>query len=64
MVLGNLKIMADSREVRVLRGMAWERAKGELKGMLCTYTNSVNYKLMKQAFNEFVKKVEDESLEK
>jgi hypothetical protein len=55
--------MTDSREVKALRNMAWERAKGELRGMLCTYTDSISYKSMKQAFNEFIEKVEDGSLE-
>lgn len=57
----------DSRELRALRTMAWERAKGELKSMLHTYyehdeygvfTNSY-FDQFSQALDKFIKQVED-----
>ena len=59
--------MSESREMRALRTMAWERAKGELRSMLHTYyehdergqfINSY-YKQYSQALKAFIKKVED-----
>lgn len=55
--------------LRGLRNMAWERAKGEIRGMLQTYytedyssSQKSRYEKMNEAFDNFVKYVEDEGL--
>jgi len=56
--------MGDSKELKALRTMAWERTKGEIRGILHTY-NSRHYEPngaffgINKAFREFVAKVED-----
>lgn len=56
--------MSDSRELRVLRMMAWERAKGELRSMLNTYWDDHDrFTAMNEVMTEFVKHVEDNALE-
>lgn len=62
--------MIESRELKAMRNMAWERAKGELFSMLITYYSSstsypedTNYEPMKKAINLFIKKVEDNGLQ-
>jgi len=48
---------------RLLRCMAWERAKGELGSMLQTFVHvagSWQYENMKMAIDAFVQKVEEE----
>jgi len=48
----------------VLREQAWERAKGELQSMLCTYCTGeeenghTRFRSMDNAINDFVKEVE------
>ena len=50
----------ESRELKVMRQMAWERAKGEIESMLCTYWETPSdYKNMKNEFDKFVQIVED-----
>lgn len=51
--------MEESREIRVMRNMAWERAKGELESILCTYYGNDNYDKFEEKLNEFVKYIED-----
>lgn len=56
--------MSDSRELKALRAMAWERAKGELTSMLHTYYSIYDetddyHGQFKQAFDSFVRQVED-----
>ena len=56
--------MHSDRELRAMRTMAWERAKGELNSMLHTYYNAYDetddyYSQFQQALNEFVHQVED-----
>jgi hypothetical protein len=47
-------------EELILRMMAWERAKGELRSMLVTYVNDMdNYKRLEIAIEGFIKDVED-----
>ena len=45
-------------EMKMMRAMAWERAKGELKSMLCTYNsgagNDDKFKDMDSSLTEFV----------
>lgn len=53
----------ESREIRNLRMMAWERAKGELQSMLCTYWNNGNFNQANTLINEFIKNIEDEELQ-
>lgn len=61
--------MADDKVLSALRTMAWERAKGELRGMLHTYydhspSDKVDSRLQKfrKATNEFIGRIEDEGL--
>lgn len=52
-------------EVTVLRQMAWERAKGEIRGMLCSYwptryrDDEEKAAGLEAAFEQFVQEVED-----
>ena len=55
--------------VSVLRGMSWERAKGELNAILATYYPNYDldnphdeYETFKKMVEEFIQKVEDEGL--
>ena len=58
--------MNESREMRALRTMAWERAKGELRSMLHTYYehderglfNNSYYDQFSLALEQFVEQVE------
>lgn len=54
----------ETREIRVMRNMAWERAKGELKSMLWTHYDfeSAKFDNFNKAVNDFIQKVEDEAL--
>lgn len=51
-----------------LRQMAWERAKGELKAMLCTFwhgdkgAGGDGFEKLNDEVNTFIKKVEDDGL--
>ena len=57
----------ESRELIVMREMAWERAKGELNGMLATYSGDKRdiekYHKFNNNYKSFVKYVEDNNLE-
>ncbi len=55
--------MEESREIRALRSMAWERAKGELESMYHTYWESPNYSAFVKLVEEFISKIEDEGLQ-
>lgn len=49
----------DSQGRQIIRLMAWERAKGELKSMLQTFVNEQErYMRLKKAIDEFIKDVE------
>ena len=52
----------ETMEMKMMRAMAWERAKGELKSMLCTYNggsgNDYKYKEMVAAIDKLTEKVE------
>jgi len=49
----------ESRELKVMRQMAWERAKGEIESMLCTYWETPSdYENMQNEFDKFVEIVE------
>lgn len=64
--------MAESLEIRTMRYLAWERAKGELKGILMTYNpdhipfsepnRTTNYDRMSDLVERFIKEVEDDGL--
>lgn len=44
---------------KILRYMAWERAKGELKSMLQTYVNEQEeFDILKEAIDNFIKDIE------
>jgi len=53
--------MSDSKELRTLRAMAWERAKGELNAVKQTYWSD-SLAEFDNVVEEFVKSVEDEGL--
>jgi hypothetical protein len=55
--------MDENKILRTLRMQAWERAKGELKAILCTYWYDSNYCEMEKAINSFIEIVEDNSLQ-
>ena len=56
--------MADSTQMRTIRAMAWERAKGELKSMLHTYwTDEDKYDVFHLELDNFIKKVEMDELQ-
>jgi len=52
----------ETMEMKMMRSMAWERAKGELKSMLCTYNggsgNDDKYKDMSVIVDDLIAKVE------
>ena len=54
----------DDLTWRILRAMAWQRAKGELHALLQTYVNSGDsgntFEKMGAAVEAFIKQVEDE----
>jgi len=55
--------MNESREIRNLRSMAWERAKGELQSMTHTFWGSnVNFEPFKKILDKFIKDIEDMGL--
>lgn len=52
---------------RMLRTQAWERAKGELRSMLCTFHTPENagdgqFELLEQNVEAFIVRIEDEGL--
>ena len=54
---------SDSKEIQIMRVMAWERAKGELNSILAAYwIDRESYEKMRDKVNEFVKDVEDNEL--
>jgi hypothetical protein len=47
-------------KIEILRYMAWERAKGELRSMLQTYVNDQEkFDILKKTIERFIKDVED-----
>jgi len=55
--------MSESKEViGTMRNMAWERAKGELNSILCTYYNDDYYEF-KSLLNIFITNIEDLGLQ-
>ncbi len=59
--------MSETMEMKMMRAMAWERAKGELRSMLVTYNNGPGignkFHDMDFAMQEFIKEVEDNELQ-
>lgn len=54
----------ESREIRNMRNMAWERAKGELNSMTHTYWESdERYKAFSEKLKLFITEVEFEGLQ-
>lgn len=60
--------MSDENLIRLLRGQAWERAKGELNSMLRTYhsshssTSEGQFEAASRLFDKFISEVEDHGL--
>lgn len=58
--------MSDEKVIRTLRGMAWERAKGELQSILQTYwdghSKDDKFKAMDAAVEKFISEVQDNGL--
>jgi len=58
----------DSREIRTMRHMAWERAKGEMRSMVASIWGdgglgvTEEFTKLNDAVEEFIKHVEDEGL--
>ncbi|MNQ45922.1 hypothetical protein D3C85_597210 [compost metagenome] len=58
--------MSDSRIIPAMRAMARQRAKGEMASMMDTYyadQDGDKYERFKEAFEAFVKYVQDEGLQ-
>ena len=59
--------MSETKELRSMRSMAWERAKGEMRSMLVTYYSSnaseSNYNKFLALMENFIKEVEGEGLQ-
>ena len=51
----------ESKEILTMRGMAWERAKGELRSYLQTFWSSYspNNKKLENGFDEANKRIEE-----
>jgi hypothetical protein len=50
-------------ELRVMRAMAWERAKAELRGMLTTYVeDGEGFEKAKKMVETFIRKADDEGI--
>lgn len=57
-------MMEESNEIRNLRAMAWERAKGELKSMVHTFwQNEYQFKKFNAVLEKFIEEVEDNALQ-
>lgn len=55
----NKSKILNSQDRQIIRLMAWERAKGELKSMLQTYvTEQEKYDKLKQSILEFIEDIE------
>ena len=55
--------MSESQEIRAMRHMAWERAKGELRSMLQTfYGEDDRFCALDEEIDQFIDKVEGEEL--
>lgn len=55
--------MAESREIRVMRTMAWEKIKGELQGILSTFwtvKDDDRYANVFFEIDKFITKMDDE----
>ena len=53
----------ESEEIKVMRKMAWERAKGELISILHTYYGDMEtYNRTEEVIEKFIKIVEDEGI--
>lgn len=52
----------ESREIAVMRRMAWERAKGELASMLQASFENNNYTSLDDSIRDFIEEVEDNGL--
>jgi len=56
--------VSNETQIRILRTMAWQRAKGELYSMLETFYNNVDqFEALKKEIAEFVNYVENNALQ-
>lgn len=56
--------MSETKQLRTMRVMAWQRAKGELYSMLETFwSDAENYDALDAEVNRFIKNVEDQGLQ-
>lgn len=53
----------ETKEIKTLRTICWERAKGELNAMLCTYYGNPNFEKMEAIVTKLIKKVEEKRLQ-
>ena len=55
--------MYESDEIRTMRYIAWQRSKGELESVLCTYWgNMESMEKINKLTQAFIKTVEDDGL--
>ena len=56
--------MEETLEIKIMRAMAWERAKGELMSMLQTFfDNKEKFEALDEAIKKLVAEVEDNELQ-
>ena len=55
--------MEESNEIRILRYMAWERAKGELRAMISTYCSNINFIEVDEEIERFIELIESKGLQ-
>lgn len=55
--------MEESGELRAMRSMAWERAKGELRSMMHTFYGNANFIVFDTEVEKFITFIEDQSLQ-
>ncbi len=56
------EIGMESREIRTIRSIKWEEAKGKLMAIMHTYWDDDNYNKMKSLTDQYIKSVEDDGL--
>ena len=53
----------ETKEIKTMRTICWEIAKGELNAMLCTYYGNANFEKMEAVIKKMIKKVEEKRLQ-
>ena len=54
--------ISNNQIAAILRAQAWERAKGELNSMLCTFYGSENFEPLDALIKRFTHNVEGDAL--